>query len=114
MLFGETVAVYCENHMEHTNTICGQNAELWYVKVGGTYSDHNKWVHAAKPNFLSAYIYCEAWTFKKHFKLLSFPPRAGNWRMFVYMCKAAPEHMNYGGRTTSCQQRKLATCAASK
>jgi hypothetical protein len=21
MLFGETVAVYCENHMEHTNTL---------------------------------------------------------------------------------------------
>jgi hypothetical protein len=28
MLFEETVAVYCENHMEHTNTLCGQNAEL--------------------------------------------------------------------------------------
>jgi hypothetical protein len=26
MLFGETVAVYCENHMEHTNTPCRQNA----------------------------------------------------------------------------------------
>jgi hypothetical protein len=26
MLFGETVAVYCENHTEHTNTLCGQNA----------------------------------------------------------------------------------------
>jgi hypothetical protein len=40
MLFGETVAVYCENHTEHTNTLCGQNAEFWYVKAGGTYSDH--------------------------------------------------------------------------
>jgi hypothetical protein len=28
MLFRETVAVYCENHMEHTNTLCGQNAEF--------------------------------------------------------------------------------------
>jgi hypothetical protein len=28
MLFRETVAVYCENHMEHTNTLCGQNAEI--------------------------------------------------------------------------------------
>jgi hypothetical protein len=36
MLFRKTVAVYCENHMEHTNTLCGQNAE--YVKAGGTYS----------------------------------------------------------------------------
>jgi hypothetical protein len=24
MLFGETVAVYCENHREHINTLCGQ------------------------------------------------------------------------------------------
>jgi hypothetical protein len=32
MLFGETVAVYCENHTEHTDTLCGQNAEFWYVQ----------------------------------------------------------------------------------
>jgi hypothetical protein len=30
MFFRETVAVYCENHTEHTDTLCGQNAE--YVK----------------------------------------------------------------------------------
>jgi hypothetical protein len=40
MLFGETVALYCENHTEHTDALCGQNAEFWYVKAGGTYSDH--------------------------------------------------------------------------
>jgi hypothetical protein len=40
MLFGETVVVYCENHMEHINTLCGQNAEFWYVKAGGTYTNH--------------------------------------------------------------------------
>jgi hypothetical protein len=40
MLFRETVAVYCENHMEHTNTPCGQNAEFWYVKAGGTYTNY--------------------------------------------------------------------------
>jgi hypothetical protein len=40
MLFGETVAVYCENHTEHTDTLCGQNAEFWCVKASGTYSDH--------------------------------------------------------------------------
>jgi hypothetical protein len=39
MLFGETVAVYCENHTGHTNTLCGQNAEFWYVTAGGTYSN---------------------------------------------------------------------------
>jgi hypothetical protein len=27
MLFGKTVAVYYENHTEHTDTLCGQNAE---------------------------------------------------------------------------------------
>jgi hypothetical protein len=32
MLFRETAAVYCENHTEHTNTLCGQNAGIWYVK----------------------------------------------------------------------------------
>jgi hypothetical protein len=41
MLFGETVAVYCENRTEHTDTLlCGQNAEFLYVKAGGTYSNH--------------------------------------------------------------------------
>jgi hypothetical protein len=38
MLFGETVAV--ENHTEHTNTLCGQNAEFWYVKAGSMYTNH--------------------------------------------------------------------------
>jgi hypothetical protein len=28
MLFRETVAVCCENHTEHTNKLCGQNAEF--------------------------------------------------------------------------------------
>jgi hypothetical protein len=36
MLFRETVAVYCENHTEHTNTLCGQNAENLYIETGGT------------------------------------------------------------------------------
>jgi hypothetical protein len=40
MLFGETVAVYCENRREHINTLCGQNAEIWYVKAGGIYTNH--------------------------------------------------------------------------
>jgi hypothetical protein len=40
MLFGETVAVYCENHTGHTYTLCGETAEFWYVKAGGIYSDH--------------------------------------------------------------------------
>jgi hypothetical protein len=40
MLFGETVAVYCENHTEHTDTLCGQNVKFPCVKIGGTYSNH--------------------------------------------------------------------------
>jgi hypothetical protein len=40
MLFGETVAVHCENHTEHTDTLCGQNAEFWYIKGDGMYSYH--------------------------------------------------------------------------
>jgi hypothetical protein len=28
MLFGETVAVYCENRTERTGTLCGQNVEF--------------------------------------------------------------------------------------
>jgi hypothetical protein len=32
MLFRETVAVYCENHMEHIDTLCGQNVEFSMLK----------------------------------------------------------------------------------
>jgi hypothetical protein len=35
MLFGETVAVYCENPTEHTDTLCGQNAEFLNVLASG-------------------------------------------------------------------------------
>jgi hypothetical protein len=33
MLLRERVAVYCENSTKHTNTLCGQNAELYCVSV---------------------------------------------------------------------------------
>jgi hypothetical protein len=39
MVFRETVTVYCENHMEHTNKLFGRNAEFYYVQPGGTCSD---------------------------------------------------------------------------
>jgi hypothetical protein len=32
MLFGGKVAVYCDNHMERTDTLCGQNAEFLMLK----------------------------------------------------------------------------------
>jgi hypothetical protein len=35
MLFGETVAVCCENHAEHTRTLRGQSAEYFSVKAVG-------------------------------------------------------------------------------
>jgi hypothetical protein len=36
LLFRETIAVYYENHMGHTNTLRKQDAEFQYVRVGGT------------------------------------------------------------------------------
>jgi hypothetical protein len=32
MLFRETVAVYCENHVEHTDALCRQNAGFIVLK----------------------------------------------------------------------------------
>jgi hypothetical protein len=52
MLFGETVAVYCENHMKHTNTLCGQNPEFWCVKACGTYINHSLVYIFRKANFI--------------------------------------------------------------
>jgi hypothetical protein len=36
MLFGETVAVYCENHKEY-NLLFGENAEFLDNRTGGVY-----------------------------------------------------------------------------
>jgi hypothetical protein len=33
LLFKETVAVYTDNHMKTTNTLCWQNAELMFKQV---------------------------------------------------------------------------------
>jgi hypothetical protein len=40
MLFRKTVAVYCKNHTEQTDTLCCQNPKFCCVKAGGTYSNH--------------------------------------------------------------------------
>jgi hypothetical protein len=37
MLFREIIAVYCENHTEHINTLCGQNAEFSSYLTGNTF-----------------------------------------------------------------------------
>jgi hypothetical protein len=36
MPFREIIAVYCENHTEHVNTLCGQNAEFRSYLTGNT------------------------------------------------------------------------------
>jgi hypothetical protein len=41
MLFRETVAVYCENHTEHTDTLCGQNAEFFNIYKLSSYLTEN-------------------------------------------------------------------------
>ena len=33
MLYREIIAVCSENHIKHTNTLCGQNVELLNVKL---------------------------------------------------------------------------------
>jgi hypothetical protein len=40
MLFRETIAIYCGNHRELTDTLW-HNAKFYYVRAGGTYS--NQW-----------------------------------------------------------------------
>jgi hypothetical protein len=40
MLFIEIIAVDCENHTKHLNTLCGQNPEFLTVKEGATYRQH--------------------------------------------------------------------------
>jgi hypothetical protein len=37
MLFKNIIAVYCENHTKHINTLCGQNTELLVFNASGTY-----------------------------------------------------------------------------
>jgi hypothetical protein len=56
MLFRETVAIYCEDQTEHTNTLCGQNAV--------SSSQETRYVSATEPNRLklfreTAAVYCE-------------------------------------------------------
>jgi hypothetical protein len=61
MLFKETVAVYCENHTEHTDTLCGQNAIC--IKPVRT-SQETHYISATKPNRLMLFretvaVYCK-------------------------------------------------------
>jgi hypothetical protein len=67
MLFGETVAVYCENHTGYiyiyVNALCGQNAEILYKNPVRT-SQETHYVSATKTNRLMLFgeivaVYCE-------------------------------------------------------
>jgi hypothetical protein len=40
ILFEETVAIHSENHMEHIDALCRQDAEFQYVKADGIYNNH--------------------------------------------------------------------------
>jgi hypothetical protein len=40
IVFVETIAVYCENHMQQINTLCEQNAKFFNVNKDGKYSYH--------------------------------------------------------------------------
>jgi hypothetical protein len=40
LLCREVIAVCCEIHTKHINTLCWQNVELLNVRPGGTYSNH--------------------------------------------------------------------------
>jgi hypothetical protein len=41
ILFRETVAVYCANHTEHTNTLCGQNVQFYNMYTLSSYLKGN-------------------------------------------------------------------------
>jgi hypothetical protein len=58
MLFRETVAVYCENHTEHINTLC-----VGRMQSSVRASQETHYVSATKPNRLMLFretvaVYC--------------------------------------------------------
>jgi hypothetical protein len=63
MLFREIIAVYCENHTEHTNTMCGQNAV--YINSVHT-SRETHYVSATKLNRLMLFREIIAVYFENH------------------------------------------------
>jgi hypothetical protein len=103
MLFGETVAVYCENHKEYINTPSKQNVEFQYVTAGDTYSNHfgkNVWrvwtVWTAKQSILhnTVTVYgdylglCE-----------DFVSKFGYKRIWLLHHDNAPSHISFFTRT---------------
>jgi hypothetical protein len=66
ILFREIIPVYSENHMKPINTLCGQNAELLNVKVGGTYSYHCAFKCQVKRNSEIIYPFIFLYRFLSH------------------------------------------------
>jgi hypothetical protein len=67
MLFRETVAVYCENHTEHTNTLCGVECRVFVmlkqvVHIVTTGVQRVKmlriWLHLFRRSLFSLYCVC--------------------------------------------------------
>jgi hypothetical protein len=90
MLFRETVAVYCENHTEHTNTLCGQNTV--YINSVRT-SQETHYVSVTKSNRLMLFretvaVYCENHAEHKY----------NLWaeRRVFFMAKEGSTHSNLG------------------
>jgi membrane protease subunit (stomatin/prohibitin family) len=48
MLFKEITALYYEDVSKPINVFCGQNAELFIVEAGGTYSYHISFIGLIK------------------------------------------------------------------
>jgi hypothetical protein len=59
MLFREIITVYCKNPTEHTNTLCGQNAEIESVKAGGVYTNGFKSLKRYMQNQTSSWVFLE-------------------------------------------------------
>jgi hypothetical protein len=58
MLFGEIIAMYSENHTEHTDTPCGNNAGFLCCRSsGGTHSNHWDLRVKSRKNFTSFFIF---------------------------------------------------------
>jgi translation initiation factor IF-1 len=55
MLFGETVAVYCENHTEHINTLCGHFSSYITVNTLRLRYCHNRLMLFGE----TVAVYCE-------------------------------------------------------
>jgi hypothetical protein len=39
-VLGGIMAVYCENHTKNVNTLCGQSAEFFVLKVSDAFGNH--------------------------------------------------------------------------